>query len=115
MFVLLVVLTECRYRVHPGPKYLLSVIGARATSVAAPYPYLQRPTHLNPSQDRANELRAFVDVLTVVAADEREAAELRASERALREQLETVKADLQVIKCRLDPSAVCVCGWVGGN
>ena len=43
-----------------------------------------------------NDLKAFVDVLTVYCNDVRDVTEIRASEAALREQVSALKAQLEV-------------------
>lgn len=43
-----------------------------------------------------NDLKAFVDVLTVYCNDARDVTEIRASEAALKEQVCTLKAQIEV-------------------
>jgi hypothetical protein len=56
-------------------------------------------------KDRLNDLRAFVDVLTVYGGDAREPADVRASEARLRETVKELRAQLEVGLGRG--------GWVG--
>ena len=63
-------------------------------------------------KDRVNDLKAFVDVLTVYCNDPRELTEVRTSEAALKEQVASLQTQLEVSPRRVGDEYEIVSSWM---